>query len=344
MNAKDAAYKVLKEASEPLHYKEITRRMLNAELWTSYGKTPAATVNAQLAVDIKKKGEGSRFKRAGKGIYAVNTEQKIVEKTDPGNISDTTGKKTAPMSFKNAAESVLERHGNKKPMHYGNITKIALKENLVRTSAQTPKATMYAQILTDIQRSEKRGEQPRFVKHGKGMVSLSKWYGRGLHFDISEHNRKIRKDLLDHVKKIDAGDFEKLIGKLLTAIGFDDVEVTNLHQDGGIDVRGNLVVGDVIRTKMAVQAKRWKGNVGAPVVQQVRGSLGAHEQGLIITTSNFGKKARDEAERKDATPIGLMSGEQLVKLLVEYDIGVKRSDHKVFDLDVEGLVIEGDEE
>ena len=343
MNAKDTAYKVLMEAGEPLHYKEISRRMLDGESWKSEGKTPAATVNAQLAVDIKKKGEGSRFKRAGKGIYTINTEQKIVEKTYPGNISDIKGTKPATMSFANAAVNVLERHADKKPMHYKDITKIALKENLVRTSGQTPEATMYAVILTDIKRMNKRGEQPRFLL-AKGMISLSKWHGRGLHYDISEHNRKIRKDLLTHIRKIDAGDFEKLIGKLLTAIGFDDVEVTNLHQDGGIDVRGNLVVGDVIRTKMAVQAKRWKGNVGAPVIQQVRGSLGAHEQGLIITTSNFSRKARDEAERKDATPIGLMSGDQLVKLLVEYDIGVKRSDHKVFDLDVESLAVEGDDE
>ena len=343
MNAKDAAYKVLMEAGEALHYKEISRRMLDGESWKSEGKTPAATVNAQLAVDIKKKGEGSRFKRAGKGIYTINTEQKIVEKTYPGNISDIKGTKPATMSFANAAVNVLERHADKKPMHYKDITKIALKENLVRTSGQTPEATMYAVILTDIKRMNKRGEQPRFLL-AKGMISLSKWHGRGLHYDISEHNRKIRKDLLTHIRKIDAGDFEKLIGKLLTAIGFDDVEVTNLHQDGGIDVRGNLVVGDVIRTKMAVQAKRWKGNVGAPVIQQVRGSLGAHEQGLIITTSNFSRKARDEAERKDATPIGLMSGDQLVKLLVEYDIGVKRSDHKVFDLDVESLAVEGDDE
>ena len=38
---------------------------------------------------------------------------------------------------------------------------------------------------------------------------------------------------------------------------------------------------------MAVQVKRWKNNVQAPTVQQVRGALGAREQGLIIATSNF---------------------------------------------------------
>ena len=106
-------------------------------------------------------------------------------------------------------------------------------------------------------------------------------------------------------------------------IGFEEVTVTSLGGDGGIDIRGTLVVGEVVRIRMAVQAKRWKDNVGAPVVQQVRGSLGAHEQGLIITTSNFSRRAREEAQRMDAAPVALMNGEQLAALLAEKEVGVR---------------------
>lgn len=74
-----------------------------------------------------------------------------------------------------------------------------------------------------------------------------------------------------------------------------------------------------------MQVKRWKRNVQSPAIQQVRGSLGAHEQGLIITTSDFSKGAKEEAERPDATPVGLMNGEQVVALLVENEIGVRRT-------------------
>ena len=45
--------------------------------------------------------------------------------------------------------------------------------------------------------------------------------------------------------------------------------------DGGIDVRGTLVVGDAVRIRMAVQAKRWKDNVPVKVVREVRDSLGS---------------------------------------------------------------------
>ncbi|MCE7910027.1 MAG: restriction endonuclease, partial [Candidatus Omnitrophica bacterium COP1] len=103
--------------------------------------------------------------------------------------------------------------------------------------------------------------------------------------------------------------------------------------------RGILVVGDVIRIKMAIQVKRWKigNNIQAPVVQQVRGSLGAHEHGLIITTSNFSEGAKMEATQPDKTAIALMDGEQLVKLLMEHGIGVHRSTPDLFEIDEEAL-------
>ncbi len=39
---------------------------------------------------------------------------------------------------------------------------------------------------------------------------------------------------------------QKLIARLLAEIGFEDIEVAKRSDDGGIDVRGTLVVGDVI--------------------------------------------------------------------------------------------------
>ena len=68
-------------------------------------------------------------------------------------------------------------------------------------------------------------------------------------------------------------------------------------------------------------------------VCQVRGSLGAHEQGLIITTSDFSTGAIKEANQPDKTPVGLMNGEQLVSLLMEYNIGVRRMPHDLFELE-----------
>jgi restriction system protein len=336
MTTLEAALKVLQEAGTPLHYQEITKRVLSAGLWRTKGKTPGATINARLSVDVKKNGTASAFRRAGSGMYAVNTER-----TSPPPLLPTQTKRDdlfvrsrssgSALSFTKAAARILEQSGGK-PMHYREITKLALRHGMLVTKGKTPEATMYAQILTECKRRQRRGEQPKFIILGKGMLSLAKWQAKGLAFQVEEANCKVRKELLKAVKEMPAGDFEDLIGRLLAAIGFEEVEVTSRTKDRGIDVRGTLLVGDVIRTRLAVQVKRWKHNVQSPVIQQVRGSLGAHEQGLIITTSDFSKGAKEEAERPNTTPVGLMNGEQLIDLLVENEIGVRRTSFQLLEL------------
>ena len=55
--------------------------------------------------------------------------------------------------------------------------------------------------------------------------------------------------------------FEELVALMLVEMGFENIEVTKFQSDGGIDVRGTLLIGDVVRIKMAVQVKRWKSNI-----------------------------------------------------------------------------------
>lgn len=62
---------VLEEAAQPLHYLEITRRVLSRRLWRSAGKTPAQTIKARLTVDIQEKGAASRFVRLERGVYGL---------------------------------------------------------------------------------------------------------------------------------------------------------------------------------------------------------------------------------------------------------------------------------
>ncbi len=67
----EAAFLVLFEAGEELHYEEITRRALERGLVSTAGRTPHETLNARLAVDIKERGEGSRFVRTAPGYFAL---------------------------------------------------------------------------------------------------------------------------------------------------------------------------------------------------------------------------------------------------------------------------------
>lgn len=323
MTVLDAVYVILKDSPEPLHYIEITKRIIQRHLWESKGKTPENTVNAQLVVDLNKNGAKSRFRRYGPGIYGLAGLGKAI----PSSSEQTF------LSFSDAAEQVLREYADQKPMHYRDITKRALDLHLIKTQGQTPENTLYTQLFYDIKRNSQRGDLSRFEMLGDGYFGLTEWHDQGLVYEIERHNNETKKQLHNCLLEMSPAAFETLIGNLLTAIGFDSVSVTKVSGDGGIDVRGTLVVGEVIKTKMAVQVKRWKNNVQTPVIQQMRGSLGAHEQGLVITTSDFSSGAKIEAERADATPVGLMNGDQLVDLLIENNIGIKRTEHALIELD-----------
>jgi restriction system protein len=346
MKTLEAAAKILSEAGEPLHYRKITELVLQQELWQTEGKTPWETVNAQMALNILKHEQDSLFQRTKPGIFALRSwglPEYTPKKSQKGKIKQPKADKTIPkkadslpkaktFSFSDAAEKVLKEYGHREPMHYRIVTEKILEQGLVQTQGLTPASTLYSVILQEIKRKKKQGEVPRFVNYGKGYFGLSQWLPTGLASRITQHNNEIRRKLLLRLRKMDWAEFEELVGQLIITMGFEDVIVTPKGGDGGIDVRGTLVVGEVIRTRMAIQVKRWKYNVLAPIVQQVRGSLGAHEQGLIITTSDFSKGARHEAERADATPVALMNGSQLVKVLIENDVGIRRTPYDLLDL------------
>jgi len=87
---KDLAYKILKELGKPLHSKEITKRALESGLVTE-GKTPEATMNAQLVVDINTKKEKSRFIKTAPSTFGLNpefeeTKQKIEKEQEAEKI------------------------------------------------------------------------------------------------------------------------------------------------------------------------------------------------------------------------------------------------------------------
>ncbi len=185
-----------------------------------------------------------------------------------------------------------------------------------------------------IQRLRKRGEMPRFVQCGKGMVALSVWDKSGIRLQIEQHRVDVRKKLHKRMMEMSPQDFEKLVSLLLTHMGFSDVEVSSYSKDGGIDVRGKRVTfsNKVYMTEYAIQVKRWKHNVHTPIVQNIRGSKRPHEMGCIITTSAFSKGAVDEAKRSDREPIILIDGEALLDLMLEHRVGVRTEPVTLFEV------------
>src|SRR3990167_243354 len=78
---KQSAIEILKNAKTPLHYAEITRLALESGILETEGATPESSMNAQITVDIKNKGEGSDFIKTAPGIFSLNPNKKEIKET-----------------------------------------------------------------------------------------------------------------------------------------------------------------------------------------------------------------------------------------------------------------------
>lgn len=71
---KGIAYEILKEVGHPLHSNEITKIALERGWLRTAGKTPAATMNAQLVVDVNTKDGESLFIKTAPSTFGLNPQ------------------------------------------------------------------------------------------------------------------------------------------------------------------------------------------------------------------------------------------------------------------------------
>ena len=245
------------------------------------------------------------------------------------------------LSMTDAAERVLREHSLGAPMHYRRITELAIEHQLVVPGGLTPEASLNAAITTEIKRRSAIDREQRFSAYGRGFYGLASPTDP-LGGAIDSKNAEVRSRLRGLLAELDPRLFEGLIGQLLIALGFEDVVVTKYSGDGGIDLRARLAVGGVTDVRTAIQVKRWANNVSGRTIRELRGGLGPHERGLVITLSDFTKDARSEAEATDRSPISLVNGDRLVELLIDNDIGVSRRRVTILELDEGSLLPNGD--
>lgn len=120
--------------------------------------------------------------------------------------------------------------------------------------------------------------------------------------------------------------FEQLVVDLLLAMGYggsrrDAGQAVGKTADGGID--GIIKEDRLGLDAVYIQAKRWGGPVGSPVVRDFVGSLVGHaaNKGVLITTSRFTKDAVEYAARIPQKVV-LIDGERLAGLMIDFGVGV----------------------
>jgi restriction system protein len=138
--------------------------------------------------------------------------------------------------------------------------------------------------------------------------------------------QNVTQELLDRVKAAPPAFFESLVVELLVRMGYggsreDAGKTVGRSGDGGIDgvINEDRLGLDVVY----IQAKRWEGTVGRPVVQAFAGSLEGvrARKGVLITTSGFSEDARQYVSQIEKR-IVLVDGEQLASLMLEHNLGV----------------------
>src|SRR5262245_59977379 len=141
-------------------------------------------------------------------------------------------------------------------------------------------------------------------------------------------------ELLSRLKTCSPGFFEPVVVRLLRAMGYGggagEASVTGKCGDGGIDgvIKEDKLGLDVV----CIQAKRWDGSVGRPIIQVFVGSMDyiRARKGVILTTSQFTRDALDFVDRIEGKKVVLIDGPTLAGLMVEHNVGVKLT--KVYEL------------
>jgi len=142
---------------------------------------------------------------------------------------------------------------------------------------------------------------------------------------LRELRESVIHELLELLAQVSPTSFESMVLDVLHALGYGlsraDLQRVGGSSDGGID--GTISLDKLGLDKVYVQAKRWKSDVGSPVIREFVGSLqlkGA-DKGVLMTTSSFSKEARDTAERARGSVV-LVDGRRLAQLMIDHEVGV----------------------
>lgn len=133
------------------------------------------------------------------------------------------------VSFKLAAIKILREAG--KPLHYEEITKLALEKNLIETSGATPEATMNAVIGRDIKFNK---EKSPFTRGKPGFIALNPQYSQQEQKQEEKKEKEIEKESEEtsNTQYIGSAGEHRVLSELL----FRGYNASIMSVDEGLDI------------------------------------------------------------------------------------------------------------
>ena len=145
------------------------------------------------------------------------------------------------------------------------------------------------------------------------------------------HVKELEDNLIERILQCKPEFFERLVVELLMKMGYgydrSSGSVVGKSHDGGVD--GIINEDKLGLSKIYIQAKRYAigNNVGSHDTQAFVGAMQKAQKGVFITTSDFTKEAkkyvREIQNGSNATPLRLINGHELAKLMVQYEVGLE---------------------
>lgn len=154
----------------------------------------------------------------------------------------------------------------------------------------------------------------------------------------AENRAAVEGELLKKALTLDPAGFERLVLRLLEAMGYGKngvVEHSGQSGDGGID--GIISQDPLGLDRIYLQAKQYATDrtVGRPTLQAFAGALmsAQGDRGVFLTTASFTREAIVEARRVNLR-IELIDGKRLAELMLRHGVGVQaKTSVTLYDLD-----------
>ena len=150
---------------------------------------------------------------------------------------------------------------------------------------------------------------------------------------------EVEAEVLKRILEAPAAFLERVVVDLLIAMGYGGGDsamghVTGRSGDGGID--GTIREDALGLDEVYIQAKKYtEGTVGEGALRNFAGAIDAAgtTKGVFVTTSSFTRAARKYVARSPKR-IVLIDGEELARLMVAHDVGVRtRVRHEIKRID-----------
>lgn len=132
-----------------------------------------------------------------------------------------------------------------------------------------------------------------------------------------------KETLLSAIAKMSPKKFEAFSRSLLNRMGVEFTETgVQVSNDGGIDGYGyHIDTNDFRTTRVIIQCKRYNiSPVSEPEINQFLGAMNKYQAdyGVFITNGRFTSAAKFAA--REGSPITLIDGNELVKLVIKYEL------------------------